>query len=98
MPFLRKEIGKYDQVEWKSEKIEKLEQVFPSLFFIEKTFILIQLGDQFDVVVNCGGLDAGKLAGDDDTMYPIRGVALRVRKREGEILRGREEYGSQRWY
>ncbi|KAF8361201.1 ddo-2, partial [Pristionchus pacificus] len=62
MPFLRKEIGKYDQVEWKSAKIEKLEQ----------------LGDQFDVVVNCGGLDAGKLAGDDDTMYPIRGVALRI--------------------
>ncbi|GMT14852.1 hypothetical protein PFISCL1PPCAC_6149, partial [Pristionchus fissidentatus] len=63
MPFLRKEINKYgDAVEWKQQKIEKLEQ----------------LGDQYEVVVNCGGLDAGKLAGDDDTMYPIRGVALRI--------------------
>uniref|UniRef100_A0A8R1DI78 DAO domain-containing protein n=1 Tax=Caenorhabditis japonica TaxID=281687 RepID=A0A8R1DI78_CAEJA len=32
----------------------------------------------YDVIVNCGGLSGGKLAGDDDTVYPIRGVVLDV--------------------
>nr|CDJ93394.1 FAD dependent oxidoreductase domain containing protein [Haemonchus contortus] len=32
----------------------------------------------FDVIVNCAGLNAGKLAGDDDGVYPIRGVAFEV--------------------
>jgi len=31
------------------------------------------------VIVNCAGLNAGKLSGDDDTCYPNRGVALEVR-------------------
>ncbi|VDP47034.1 unnamed protein product [Heligmosomoides polygyrus] len=32
----------------------------------------------FDVVVNCAGLNAGVLAGDDDGVYPIRGVVFEV--------------------
>ncbi|KAL6732943.1 hypothetical protein Aduo_003646 [Ancylostoma duodenale] len=38
-----------------------------------------ELGNEgFDVVVNCAGLNAGKIAGDDTTMYPIRGVVFQV--------------------
>lgn len=42
---------------------------------------LVKLADEqaYDVIVNCAGLNAGKLAGDDDTCYPNRGVALEVR-------------------
>ncbi|EFO99601.1 CRE-DDO-1 protein [Caenorhabditis remanei] len=40
---------------------------------------LAELADtDYDVIVNCGGLDGGVLAGDDDTVYPIRGVVLDV--------------------
>ncbi|KAK6027783.1 hypothetical protein OSTOST_06185, partial [Ostertagia ostertagi] len=34
--------------------------------------------DGFEVIVNSAGLNAGKLAGDDDGVYPIRGVAFEV--------------------
>ncbi|CAI4226129.1 unnamed protein product [Auanema sp. JU1783] len=40
---------------------------------------LDELGEQYDVVVNCAGLQAGKLAGDDDNMFPIRGIVLEVK-------------------
>ena len=36
------------------------------------------LPEKYDVVVNCTGLDSGKLL-DDDEVYPIRGQVLRVR-------------------
>jgi hypothetical protein len=32
----------------------------------------------FDFVINCGGYAAAKLAGDDQSMTPIRGVILEV--------------------
>ncbi|CAB03970.2 D-aspartate oxidase 1 [Caenorhabditis elegans] len=32
----------------------------------------------YDVIVNCAGLSGGTLAGDDDSVYPIRGVVLDV--------------------
>jgi glycine/D-amino acid oxidase-like deaminating enzyme len=43
--------------------------------------LLLQLvtEDQYDVIVNCAGLNGGKLAGDDNTCYPVRGVAIEVR-------------------
>jgi D-aspartate oxidase len=47
--------------------------------FVEKKITdLKELGNEFDVVVNSAGLDAGKLAGDDDSVYPIRGVAFEI--------------------
>ncbi|KAJ1358464.1 hypothetical protein KIN20_016893 [Parelaphostrongylus tenuis] len=39
---------------------------------------LDELGNEgFPIVVNCAGLDAGRLAGDD-SVYPIRGILLKV--------------------
>jgi hypothetical protein len=29
-------------------------------------------------LVNCGGLNGGRLAGDDDSVYPNRGVGIEV--------------------
>lgn len=29
-------------------------------------------------MVNCAGMDGGRLAGDDNEMYPIRGILLKV--------------------
>ncbi|CAO4382798.1 unnamed protein product [Caenorhabditis nigoni] len=50
-------------VQFREQKVENLEQ----------------LADEgFDIIVNCAGLNGGKLAGDDDTVYPIRGVVLDV--------------------
>ncbi|CAJ0586819.1 unnamed protein product, partial [Mesorhabditis spiculigera] len=37
-----------------------------------------ELGNEYEVVFNCAGIDGGKLAGDDDTMVPSRGVVLEV--------------------
>uniref|UniRef100_A0A914VL27 FAD dependent oxidoreductase domain-containing protein n=1 Tax=Plectus sambesii TaxID=2011161 RepID=A0A914VL27_9BILA len=39
---------------------------------------LNELGNTFDFVINCAGVDAGKIAGDDDTVVPARGVLLEV--------------------
>uniref|UniRef100_A0A915DS15 FAD dependent oxidoreductase domain-containing protein n=1 Tax=Ditylenchus dipsaci TaxID=166011 RepID=A0A915DS15_9BILA len=41
-------------------------------------FVNSREGSNFDVLINCAGLQGGKLAGDDDTVYPIRGVLLEV--------------------
>ncbi|KAL3092410.1 hypothetical protein niasHS_007619 [Heterodera schachtii] len=47
------------------QRIESLEQLIDS--------------DQFTLVVNCAGLEGGRLAGDDGTsVYPNRGVGLEV--------------------
>jgi len=35
-------------------------------------------GNQYDVVINCTGIGAGKLLGREDDVYPIRGQVLRV--------------------
>ncbi|VDL65758.1 unnamed protein product [Nippostrongylus brasiliensis] len=38
-----------------------------------------ELADEgFPIVVNCAGVNGGQLAGDDDGMYPIRGILLKV--------------------
>ena len=37
-----------------------------------------EISDAFDLVVNCTGLDSGKLL-DDKEVYPIRGQVLRVK-------------------
>ena len=37
-----------------------------------------EISDEFDLVVNCTGLDSGKLLGDKE-VYPIRGQVLRVK-------------------
>ncbi|VDM80010.1 unnamed protein product [Strongylus vulgaris] len=38
-----------------------------------------ELADEgYAVVVNCAGLNAGELAGDDNSVYPIRGVVFQV--------------------
>ncbi|VDO29646.1 unnamed protein product [Haemonchus placei] len=48
--------------------------------FVRRTINSIdELAEEgFDFIVNCAGLNAGKLAGDDDGVYPIRGVAFEV--------------------
>ncbi|CAD6192383.1 unnamed protein product [Caenorhabditis auriculariae] len=58
VPYLKKLLINLG-VKFEQRKIESLEQ----------------LGEEsFDAVVNCAGLVAGKLAGDDDSVFPIRGV------------------------
>lgn len=40
---------------------------------------IVQLADEgFEIVVNCAGLDGGRLAGDPDDTFPIRGILLKV--------------------
>ncbi|VDM70108.1 unnamed protein product [Strongylus vulgaris] len=40
---------------------------------------MVQLGDEgYDVVVNCAGLEGGRLAGIPEDTYPIRGILLKV--------------------
>ncbi|EPB71608.1 FAD dependent oxidoreductase [Ancylostoma ceylanicum] len=70
VPFLKKQLLHLGVV-FKQRAVESVEELH-----IE---ISVQLGNEgFDVVVNCAGLNAGKLAGDDATMYPIRGVVFQV--------------------
>uniref|UniRef100_A0A1I7TUT8 DAO domain-containing protein n=1 Tax=Caenorhabditis tropicalis TaxID=1561998 RepID=A0A1I7TUT8_9PELO len=57
-----KSLLKEQKVEFKQQEVKDLDTV----------------GAEYDVVVNCAGLYGGKLAGDDDTCYPIRGVILEV--------------------
>ncbi|KAK6042664.1 hypothetical protein COOONC_19831 [Cooperia oncophora] len=47
--------------------------------FVERTISNIDEPKKgFGVIVNCAGLNAGTLAGDDNGVYPIRGVAFEV--------------------
>ena len=40
---------------------------------------LDELADEgFDIIVNCAGLHGGKLAGDDNEVFPLRGVAFEI--------------------
>uniref|UniRef100_A0A914CYT7 FAD dependent oxidoreductase domain-containing protein n=1 Tax=Acrobeloides nanus TaxID=290746 RepID=A0A914CYT7_9BILA len=34
--------------------------------------------ENFNIIINCAGLDAGKVAGDDDSVYPVRGVGFEL--------------------
>ncbi|KHJ74966.1 FAD dependent oxidoreductase, partial [Oesophagostomum dentatum] len=48
-------------------------------FVLRKIDSLDELGDEgYDVVVNCAGLDGGRLAGVPDDTFPIRGILLKV--------------------
>uniref|UniRef100_A0A914CE51 FAD dependent oxidoreductase domain-containing protein n=1 Tax=Acrobeloides nanus TaxID=290746 RepID=A0A914CE51_9BILA len=47
-------------------------------FVTRKISSVKELGDEFDLVINCGGLNGGKLAGDDDSVFPVRGVGFEV--------------------
>lgn len=48
-------------------------------FVQRKIETLDELADEgFPIVVNCAGMDGGRLAGDDNEMYPIRGILLKV--------------------
>uniref|UniRef100_A0AC34QJR4 FAD dependent oxidoreductase domain-containing protein n=1 Tax=Panagrolaimus sp. JU765 TaxID=591449 RepID=A0AC34QJR4_9BILA len=33
---------------------------------------------KYDVIINAAGLNAGKIAGDDDTVFPVRGIGFEV--------------------
>ncbi|ETN78873.1 FAD dependent oxidoreductase [Necator americanus] len=62
VPFLKKQL--VDQgVVFKQRAINNVEEL---------------ADDGYDIVINCAGLNAGKLAGDDTTVYPIRGVVFEV--------------------
>ncbi|KAH7695970.1 hypothetical protein AAVH_36964, partial [Aphelenchoides avenae] len=47
-------------------------------FVVKNVGSLKELGDEYSIVINCAGLNGGRLAGDDDTVIPNRGVALEV--------------------
>ena len=51
---------------------------------------MLELGDDFELVINCAGMNGGILAGDDQSVFPIRGVSFEVRlmKREGMMIVG----------
>ncbi|PIO63549.1 FAD dependent oxidoreductase [Teladorsagia circumcincta] len=56
-----------------------VERVVKNIDEIEKItkIKIIQLAEEgYEVIVNSAGLNAGDLAGDDDGVYPIRGVAF----------------------
>uniref|UniRef100_A0A915EM12 FAD dependent oxidoreductase domain-containing protein n=1 Tax=Ditylenchus dipsaci TaxID=166011 RepID=A0A915EM12_9BILA len=65
VPWLHKQLSLLDEVYFEERKIESLQQLVDE--------------NTFDCIVNCAGLNGGKLAGDDDSVYPVRGVALEVR-------------------
>ncbi|KJH43031.1 FAD dependent oxidoreductase [Dictyocaulus viviparus] len=47
--------------------------------FIQKTIQNVdELSEDFDIIINSAGLNAGKLAGDDNGVYPIRGIVFEV--------------------
>ncbi|PIO65961.1 FAD dependent oxidoreductase [Teladorsagia circumcincta] len=55
-----------------SENLEMLHDQPPNL-------IPFQLADEgYSVVVNCAGMNGARLAGDDEDLYPIRGILLKV--------------------
>lgn len=60
IPWLKSQCETH-KVKFETRKIESLENL---------------AAENYDVVVNCAGLEGGKLAGDEDSMIPIRGVGL----------------------
>uniref|UniRef100_A0A7E4VW65 DAO domain-containing protein n=1 Tax=Panagrellus redivivus TaxID=6233 RepID=A0A7E4VW65_PANRE len=62
-------------VPWLKRQIEALGGTFVTKS-ISKLSSLAD--DGFNIVVNATGLAGGKLAGDDDTVFPVRGVAFEV--------------------
>ncbi|KAI1732150.1 FAD dependent oxidoreductase domain-containing protein [Ditylenchus destructor] len=64
VPWLRKQLENIGNVEFHEQKFSSLKELVD--------------GENFDAIINCAGLYGGKLAGDDDSVYPVRGVALEV--------------------
>ena len=61
-------------LEWLSKKYVSLDGLL-----VHKTISdFTVLPDDFDIVINCTGLDAGKLV-EDEEVYPIRGQIIRVK-------------------
>ncbi|CEF64671.1 D-amino-acid oxidase [Strongyloides ratti] len=61
-------------VPWMKEILQK-----NGIQFIRKEIKNVnEIGKDYDIVINCGGLNGGKISGDDDTVYPIRGVVLEL--------------------
>ncbi|KAE9556325.1 hypothetical protein FO519_000508 [Halicephalobus sp. NKZ332] len=62
-------------VPWLKQQCEK----HGATFIRREIHSLDDLADEeFDLVVNCAGLHGGKLAGDDDQVFPLRGVAFEI--------------------
>uniref|UniRef100_A0AC35TPC1 DAO domain-containing protein n=1 Tax=Rhabditophanes sp. KR3021 TaxID=114890 RepID=A0AC35TPC1_9BILA len=61
-------------VPWLKKQITKVGVTFER----KKVNNFDELGHAFDVVVNAAGLEGGKLAGDDDSVVPSRGIAIEV--------------------
>ncbi|CAI2352802.1 unnamed protein product [Caenorhabditis sp. 36 PRJEB53466] len=62
VPYLRS-LAESKGVVFREQRVRRLEEL---------------ANEGYDVIVNCAGLDGAKLAADDDTVYPIRGVVLDV--------------------
>uniref|UniRef100_A0A914XYJ3 FAD dependent oxidoreductase domain-containing protein n=1 Tax=Panagrolaimus superbus TaxID=310955 RepID=A0A914XYJ3_9BILA len=63
VPWLRKQCEKIGNCEFVTRKIDSLQNL---------------ASEGFEIVINCAGLEAGKLAGDDNSVFPVRGVAFYV--------------------
>ncbi|KAE9546329.1 hypothetical protein FO519_010459, partial [Halicephalobus sp. NKZ332] len=62
-------------VPWLKQQCEK----HGAIFIRREIHSLDELADEgFDLVVNCTGLHGGKLAGDDDQVFPLRGVTFEI--------------------
>jgi len=64
VPWLRGELSKHSGVEFQQRSLSSIQE-------------LVDEAD-YDMVINCAGIDGGRLAGDDDSVYPVRGVAFEV--------------------
>ncbi|KAI6176172.1 D-amino-acid oxidase [Aphelenchoides bicaudatus] len=62
-------------VPWLASQLEEL-----GAHFVRKDFTNLDevANEGFDFVINCGGVKADKLAGDDQSIQPIRGVIFEV--------------------
>ena len=74
MSYLKSQIG--DCVEFIYQKIESIKEVFS---FISINFSLKFNNQDYALIVNCAGLGGGKLAGDDENVFPNRGVGIVVK-------------------
>jgi D-aspartate oxidase len=63
-------------VSFVQRRITTLDEVHPCLR--DSFASRLQLSDEFDVIVNCAGIEGGRLAGDDSSVYPIRGITFEV--------------------
>lgn len=76
MPYL-KSLAIQKGVEFKEQEVTQLDEVL--LYHLITYHCHFKLADNgYDIIINCAGLNGGKMAGDDDTVYPIRGVVLDV--------------------